>query len=514
MMAFYAHNARDCHGPSLRLRSGQAGFAMTFRTAFLRNMSFWVVLLVLHTFCPAAAQAFAETNPADQAALKGGCAKVNITPPLGIPLIGSKGQPSDDILDELYAKAMVLNDGRNTVAIVSADLLYTPLEEITEPVREIIKEKLGIPEQNVLVCATHTHSGPEVFARPKLPSKGRMPACEIDQSYLQTLIKKVAGSVLIAHKNMQERSAVRRPADRKAGSEVRIGAAKGEIAEILYNRRPRSADGSVKMAFTLPAEVVATRKIERGPKGSVRTTFTHPPEETGLDFGPIDAEVCVLRVEDMNRAIVGSVVNFGCHPVCIYPYLSTSISADYPAYTTRVVEQTEGGICLFTLGLAGNTVPVRRGVKAREQIGKALGGEALRRLQLVTTTGSATLKALKKEIKFPTKKAASPAETADENKTINYVTTEIQVLRVGDIYILGLPGEILVEVGLEIKKRAGLENLFIVTLSNDTIGYVCHSQAYEEGGYEPGPGTNLAQGAGEIMVKEALNIVNQMKQSK
>jgi len=153
-------------------------------------------------------------------------------------------------------------------------------------------------------------------------------------------------------------------------------------------------------------------------------------------------------------------------------------------------------------------------VKPRQQIGKALGGEAMRRLQFVTTTGNVTLKALKREIKFPTKKAPSPDETADDNKTIDYVTTEIQVLRLGDIYILGLPGEILVEVGLEIKKRAGLENLFIVTLSNDTIGYVCHSQAYEEGGYEPGSGTNLAEGAGEIMIKEALNIINQMKQSK
>jgi hypothetical protein len=50
------------------------------------------ILLCNHFFCPAG-----------QAALKGGCAKVNITPPLGIPLIGSYGKPSDDILDELYA---------------------------------------------------------------------------------------------------------------------------------------------------------------------------------------------------------------------------------------------------------------------------------------------------------------------------------------------------------------------------------------------------------------------------
>ena len=71
-------------------------------------MSVLVVLLILHIFCPAG-----------QAILKGGCAKVNITPPLGIPLIGSYGKPSDDVLDELYAKAMVLNDGSTTIPIVS-----------------------------------------------------------------------------------------------------------------------------------------------------------------------------------------------------------------------------------------------------------------------------------------------------------------------------------------------------------------------------------------------------------
>jgi len=427
--------------------------------------------------------------------MRGGCSKVNITSPLGITLIGSYGKPSDDVLDELYAKALVLNDGRTTIAIVSVDLLYTPLEEITNPIREIIEEKIGIPSQNVFICATHTHSGPEVFTRSKVPREGRLPASHIDQSYLATLIRKIASSVFIAHKNMLA---------------VRIGAAKGNIPEILYNRRPKLADGSVKMAFTLPPEVTATKKIKTDAEGNVKVTFTLPDEEAELDFGPIDPEVCVLRVEDMDGEIVGSVVNFGCHPVCIYPYLSTTISADYPAYTTGVVEQIEGGVCLFALGLAGNTVPIQRGVKPRQQIGKALGGEALRRLQLITTLGDVTLNAFKKEIRFPIKTASSSDKSKDVDEK-NYITTEMQVLKLGDIYILGLPGEILVEVGLEIKRRAGVENLFVISLSNDAIGYVCHSQAYKEGGYEPVSGTNLAKGAGEIMIREALDLINQAK---
>ncbi len=450
-------------------------------------MLVFIVLFSNHIFCAAC-----------QAALKGGCAKVNITPPLGIPLIGSKGKPSDNIIDELYARALVLNDGNTTVAIVSADLLYTPLEEITNPARQIIKDKTGMPEQNVLICATHTHSGPEVFTRSKLGPDKEIPASKIDQRYLQTLIRKIADSVLIAHKNMQE---------------VKMGVAKGQIPEIVYNRRSKTADGSVRMAFTLPPEVIATQKVKQGPDGSVRVTFAYTHGEAQLDFGPIDPDVCVLRVEDTNGEIVGSLINFGCHPVCIYPYLSTAISADYPAYATQVVEQVEGGVCLFTLGLAGNAVPVQRGVRPRQQIGRALGAEALRRLQLVPTTGNITLKALKKEVKFPTKKGAYTSETKDADKTGDCVKTEIQIIRLGDVFILGLPGEILVEVGLEIKRKTGMENLFVVTLSNDTIGYVCHSRAYEEGGYEPGSGTNLAKGAGEIMIKEAIDLINQTRSS-
>jgi hypothetical protein len=51
-------------------------------------------------------------------------------------------------------------------------------------------------------------------------------------------------------------------------------------------------------------------------------------------------------------------------------------------------------------------------------------------------------------------------------------------------------------------------------VSNNTIGYVCHSRAYKEGGYEPGSGTNLAKGAGEIMIKEAIDLINQIRKSK
>jgi neutral ceramidase len=416
-------------------------------------------------------------SPACRASLKAGFAKVDITPPVGVWLSGyaSRNKPSEGISDELYAKALVLDDGQNKIAIVSADLLWFPLE-ITNEVRELVKKKIGISKSNVLVCATHTHFGPKVEKiRKDWPDT---PASKVDKSYVQKLTKRIAESILTAFKNLKP---------------VKLGVVKGEISEIVYNRRTKKPDGKVAMTFRLP------------------------PAEPNLVFGPIDPQVCILRVEETNGSLLGAIVNYACHPVCgatdnqeFY-----SISADYPGYTARVVEQMEGGICLFALGTAGNMNPVRiQGENHRSRIGKALGGEVLRRLQFVSTSGDIALKALKKPVIFPIKKDLQPERIRDVNKPQDFLATEIQVLRIADIYILGLPGEILVEVGLEIKKRAGLKNLFIVTLSNDTIGYVCHSRAYEEGGYEPGWGTNLAKGAGEIMISEALDIIERVKTSK
>jgi hypothetical protein len=431
-----------------------------------------------------------------RAALTGGCAKVNITPPLGLRLIGSKGQPSDAVMDELYAKALVLSDGQTTVAAVSADLLYTPLEEITGPVRDIVEERIGIPPQNVMLCATHTHSGPEVFTRRKLGPDSEVPESEIDRSYLGTLVSTMAGAVEMAWRNMRE---------------VKIGASVGRLPEVLYNRRPKDEDGRVQMVFTLPAEVAATRRIETSGPGDVTLAFDWPSAETPLRFGPVDPDVFVLRVEDVEGQIVASLVGFGCHPVCIYPHLSTTISADYPGHATRLVEEAEGGVSLFALGLAGNTVPLQRGVKRCAQVGRALGGEAVRRLQFVRTSDEVTLGALRREITLPTKPAPATEQDDVEALPPEPVATEIQVLRLGDTFVLGLPGEVLVEVGLAIKKRAGVANLFVVTVANDAIGYVCHRQAYEEGGYESGRGTNLAAGAGEIVVEQALVLIEDVR---
>jgi hypothetical protein len=431
------------------------------------------------------------------AELRGGCSKVNITPPVGVWLsgYGSRDKPSEDIHDDLYARALVLDDGANAAAIISVDLLWVP-PQITSEVRAMVKDQTGIAEQNVLISATHTHFGPRLYSRMKLGPQ--TPDNKVDADYVRTLVRKVVNTVFLAHKSMQD---------------VTLGTARGQLPEIVYNRRTRLPDGKVKMSFSLPGEVIATRKIKQTPDGETQVIFTTPPEQPELSFGPIDPQTWVLRVDDPNGRIVGSLVNFACHAVSGSGYEDWfySISADFPGVTTRTVEQTEGGICLFTPGTSGNIVPLKRGREARFSIGKAIAGEAVRLLQFVPATDDVEIEAMTAEVKMPLREKLSPDRIMEADEDKKQLTTEFQVIRLGDVYILGLPGEVLVEIGLEIKKRADVEKLLIIALANDPIGYVCHSEAYDEGGYESASGTNLAKGAGEIMVKEALDLIGRIK---
>ena len=399
--------------------------------------------------------------------INAGSACIDITPPVGVWLSGyaHRKKPSDAVEDRLFSKAIVLDDTQTKIAIVSTDLLWVPLE-ITRAIRKEVNTKTGIAEDNILICATHTHFGPKVD-RPDANWPDSADS-KISSSYLKTLKEGVVTSICRANDNLQP---------------ARVGATKGHITEIVYNRRTKRTDGTVAMTFRLP-----------------------PPEE-GLTFGEVDPEVPILKVESQQGELIGAVVNFACHPVSGAKDVETfySISADYPGVTTQSIEKIEGGTCLFALGTAGNMNPRRLNRKhPRSEIGKALAGEVLRRIQTVSTSDDIKLKALLKDVTFPLKKT-------DDSEDKQTLSTEIQLLAMGDTYILGLPGEVLVEIGLEIKAKAGVENLLIISLANDTIGYVCPKEAYKQGGYEPTNATKLAPGAGELMVSEALELIEKMK---
>ncbi len=82
---------------------------------------------------------------------------------------------------------------------------------------------------------------------------------------------------------------------------------------------------------------------------------------------------------------------------------------------------------------------------------------------------------------------------------------EVMVIRLGDVAIVGLPGEIFCETGLTIKARSPALHTLVAELSNDAIGYVPVREAFEQGGYEPTVGSALfAPGSAERLADSAV----------
>ena len=103
---------------------------------------------------------------------RAGAATSNITPPLGSPIVGGfLAHPATNIHDELHARCLVLDDGQTKLALVALDLLLLD-HNLGAAARKLIEQETGIPAQNVLISAVHTHSatlgpgrGPFPFTR-------------------------------------------------------------------------------------------------------------------------------------------------------------------------------------------------------------------------------------------------------------------------------------------------------------------------------------------------------------
>src|SRR5438105_8338294 len=103
---------------------------------------------------------FAVVASARADELRVGSAAVVITPPLGTPMAGYYSErAAEGVHDDLYAKALVLDQGGTRVALVSLDLISTPMG-LVESARKEIERTMRIPGRNVMISATHAHTGP------------------------------------------------------------------------------------------------------------------------------------------------------------------------------------------------------------------------------------------------------------------------------------------------------------------------------------------------------------------
>jgi neutral ceramidase len=402
------------------------------------------------------------------ATMLAGAAEVDITPPVGTALAGYfTPRISEGVIWPLKAKALIAGEGAEAVGIVACDLISMP-PEIVAAAREKFTASTGIPGSRLLICATHTHTGPETRPGRLIPT---------NDDYLALLPGLIADAAIAAAGN-------RRACVLSVGRDQEEG--------LAFNRRFRLRDGSEQFG---------------------------PGEETAGVAGPTDPEMGVLKFAEEGRDPFALIVNYSLH---IDVTSGNLISADYPAMITETVRATYGPdtIVLFVQGACGNInhVPYlqerawpipRSGVQKSTQIGRALGGKALCIAEKAYPSLDQTVDIEQGIMDVPAyprnddvlEQRLAIARAQDPpnffNQTLlkwidSYDDTvrrpvDIQTIRLGDAVFCSAPGELFVEWGLQMKKWSPHPFTFIAELANDTVGYIPTYEAFRRGGYEATP---------------------------
>lgn len=422
--------------------------------------------------------------------LRAGMSQVVITPPVGVRLAGyaESVEASTEVLDELYAKALVLEDGGSRIAVVACDLLQLD-RDMVSAVRRRIGQTVGIPSEAILAVATHTHSGPDLHS--------------LDDATIDHLVAQIAGAV--------------------HGATIVL-----EDAQIGFGQGACS--------------VGANRRFRDSPDGPY-VLYNDPN-------GLADPRVMVMVVRSASGETRGGLVNYACHPVCLGHDLR--ISKDYVHFMCATLKDAwgEDAVPLFLQGCAGNInprwiwdrpdlsppperiMPAELGPRHREmrRLGTILGAEAQKTAEsIVVHSAEASLGAVARTVALPLRADMSVAmreslrRAADSDASAHrrYGTflralagggttyaAEVQVLRVGDGLIVGLPGEIFVEYQMEIRERLPGRPVFVAGLANDCVHYIPTPSAFREGGYEPQM-SYFAPEAGHLLVEGVIAAVHE-----
>jgi hypothetical protein len=403
---------------------------------------------------------------------------------------------ADDILDDLYARALVLSDETTSAALVVCDLIGLR-REMTGRIRAEIERRTGLPAENVLICCTHTHTGP--ITAPWTEA-GIYP----QQAYLDVLESKIADAVQLAVQHRQPAS-------------LHVGC--GQVQGIAFNRRLWMRDGTL------------------------RTNPPFPSPDIVRPAGPTDPELGIWMVRGADDKPLAMVNTYALHPDQVG---GTVLCADYGGVEARLLQQFLGTTCavLCPNGTCGDInhfdfskpSTYSHGLHVHTRSGHALAGEAIKQLPNLVPVkagavhaGSRTIQAA---LRAPTGDEVAWAEKAVGAEMRGFdadglavvkahrilrlhrsaqtsIPVEISAIAVGSTAFVGLPGEIFVELGLAIKARSPFSYTFVAELCNDTIGYAPTRKAYAEGGYEA-TSSPLSPGTGEQMVEVALALLNEL----
>jgi neutral ceramidase len=376
-------------------------------------------------------------------------------------------------LDELLVRAAVLSDGTNRFVLLSWDLVDAREGAVREA-RQAIESRLGIPGGQVLVQATHTHSAPW---SPPFDS----PLLVHERNRIETLL----GSVEFEEwrKKLLNRSveAVRAADERKRPVRLHIGYAWG--GDLAFNRRPRKPGGQVETLFTLEDPHVLPG---------------------GLRFHVTDPVISAIAFKSGDE-IAGLWAHFACHPVAVYPFYD-GLSADWPGAWAEALQEETGGAALFLQGCAGDLVPARRGIEASREMGRELARRTAAAARQSAPLDGTRIRTGRRELRLPLMEMAA-VELGQSS-----LSAEVQALSIGEVALVTLPGEPLIDLGLAIQQRSPFPHTLVLGYANGYgVGYVGVPGEKERGGYEAGRVAAGKDECGELLIEAAVELLNEMR---
>lgn len=398
---------------------------------------------------------------------KAGFGKVDVTPPLGAAYLSFQPRqtPFKGVHDPLFSRAVALEGANERVIMISvdslgfsADVLGTDWDFIAATTTRIAAAT-GVSPDHVLLAATHAHSTPQTT---HIAPSSQIP--ELEQ-WIRDLPDRIALSAVRAIEDLKDAA---------------LFYGRGEVKDVARNRRADLYSGNA----------------------------------------PLDPELSALvirRCEDY-----GIVLNYACHPVTVQA--QPLVSADFPGRVGEILEtQHEVNICLFLQGAAGDINPVRDttdfsdvdryGSAIAKVASHILSGPLNQDKPLDEFIACAVDDVILDHRPPPPEDTiwetgAIPAKEAalrlNELARVRQITCRIQVIRLGDVLILAVAGELFTEWGLALKRAFPNFHVMVAGYANGYIGYIPPTFAFDRGGYEtaPGPWSRILPDGGSRIVKK------------
>ena len=430
--------------------------------------------------------------------LKAGAATSNITPPLGMEIVGNFApRPiAGHVNDELHARCLVLDDGTTRLAFVVADTISLG-REVWDEAKQKVGALTGIPAANLMFSTTHTHSSVAPVASPG----GSL-------HYRDLLVSRVVDVVRRAINQLEP---------------ARIAWGSGRVPQHVFNRR-----WLLKEGMTNPSPFGAEDRAVMNPGGHLRARLAGPA-------GPTNPEVYCLSLQALDGRQIALMANYWLHYVGGVP--REDVSADYFGEFCRIVEHKLGSgseqravVGLLANGpcgdvnnndYSGKTPAVqRKPYEKMKLVAGDLAAEVLRvhgtlkyqdwvplkaaaeDLEIAVRRPNAGVVRWAEEVLAKTKDATPnhPLERPYAERTIaardskpDTVSCVMQVFRIGELGVTSIPFEVFTEIGLEIKARSPFQDTFTIELANGSHGYLPTPAQHDVGGYETWLGTNRVE---------------------